>query len=43
MGTGLVPSDGERVKRSAPAWMGVTEWHICDGSRLTGGQTSHVR
>src|SRR6476620_795105 len=33
MGTGLVPSVGERVERSAPAWVGVTEWHICDGSR----------
>jgi hypothetical protein len=32
MGTGLVPSVGERVERSAPAWVEVTEWHICDGS-----------
>jgi hypothetical protein len=20
-------------KESAPAWMEITEWHICDGSR----------
>ena len=33
MGTGLVSFRGERVERSAPAWVGVTERHICDGSR----------
>ena len=33
---------GWRVQRSAPAWIEVTERHICDGSRPRGGQTSHV-
>src|SRR6478609_3225719 len=28
MGTGLVPSFGERDERSEPAWVEVTEWHI---------------
>src|SRR6476660_6962332 len=40
MGTGRGPSSGERVKRSAPAWAEVTEWHICDGSRPQGGHAS---
>src|SRR5215204_4450478 len=25
---------------SAPAWVEVTEWHICDGSRPSSGQAS---
>src|SRR3954454_15805080 len=33
MGTGLVSFRRERVARSAPAWVEVTERHICDGSR----------
>ena len=34
------PSCRERVEWSAPVWVGVTEWHICDGSRPRGGQAS---
>ncbi len=34
------PSNWERVDGTAPAWVGVTERHICDGSRPRGGQAS---
>ena len=34
------PSCGGSGSTSAPAWVGVTERHICDGSRPCGGQAS---
>src|SRR5215213_6826583 len=39
MGTGLVLPEGSG-STSAPAWVEVTEWHICDGSRRKSGQAS---
>src|SRR5215213_7990607 len=39
MGTGLVLPEGSG-STSAPAWVEVTEWHICDGSRPSSGQAS---
>ena len=34
---------GERAKRSAPAWIGVTEWHICDGARAAADRPERRR
>src|SRR5215213_772910 len=39
MGTGLVLPEGSG-STSALAWVEVTEWHICDGSRPSSGQAS---